>query len=116
MDLKSVADENQRLSQFSTQEPLDTQWFTFSELSDPNALAPPRGCLLGGLGGCGRRDGLLENSIGGVQVGGWGWQEQFVALISAKTGDMWIFSWKIALKIESTIEHTYEHTIKRDKT
>ena len=85
-------------------------------LSDPNALAPPRGRLLGGLGGCGRRDGLLENSIRGVQVGGWGWQEQFVALISAKTGDMWIFSWKIALKIESTIEHTYEHTIKRDKT
>ena len=47
-----------------------------------------------------------------MQVGGWGWQEQIVALISAKTGDMWIFVWKIALKIESTIEHT----IKRDKT
>ena len=57
------------------------------------SLAPPRGRLLGGLGGCGRRDGLwaLDNSIRGVQVGGWGWQEQIVALISAKTGDMWIF-------------------------
>jgi len=93
MDLKSVADGNQHLSQFSKQEPLDTQWFTCSEPSDPNALAPPRGRLLGGLGGCGRRDGLwaLDNSIRGVQVGGWGWQEQIVALISAKTGDMWIF-------------------------